>query len=104
MRIYLTYVTRLETKSQSRKEGGWKFDISALRGSMGPDLDMANIFSRQLERGRTARPPYTPYVTTDFLATPPDGVRLGPLISEGGRVSRAKFTLPKTSGRCRTAG
>ena len=30
-----------------------------------PDYDMVNFFSAQLEVGRTARPPMSPYVATD---------------------------------------
>ena len=36
-----------------------------------PDQEMVNFFSAQLEVGRTARPPMSPYITTDTLGCYP---------------------------------
>lgn len=41
----------------AKRMGNWKLDLSALRGALGPDLDMTNISAHELERGRIARPP-----------------------------------------------
>ena len=46
-------------------------DLSTITGPLHREQDMANFFSDELERGRCARPPYTPYVTTDSLAAHP---------------------------------
>ena len=54
-----------------KRMGNWRLDLSALRGALEPDLEMTNIFSQELERGRIARPPYTPYVVAESLAIPP---------------------------------
>lgn len=50
--------------------GNRKLDLSALRGAIGPDLEMSNRSPHELERGLIARPPYSPYVISDSLAAP----------------------------------
>ena len=49
----------------------WTADFSRISGLLKPDQDMANFFSAELERGRIARPPFTPYIIPDSLASYP---------------------------------
>ena len=49
----------------------WAMNLSRIGACVEPDQDMVNFFSAQLEVGRTARPPMSPYVATDSLATYP---------------------------------
>ena len=49
----------------------WTMNLSRIGACIEPDQDMVNFFSAQLEVGRTARPPMSPYVTADSLATYP---------------------------------
>ena len=59
-----------------RRMRDWSVSLSGIAGPLQPEQDMTNFFSSELEKGRIARPPYTPYVTTDSLASypwmPPD--------------------------------
>ena len=49
----------------------WSASLSGITGLIRPEQEMANYFPVELERGRTSRPPYTPYVKTDALASFP---------------------------------
>ena len=53
----------------NRRMRTWSADLSPITGPLRPEQDMANFFSGDLERGVLSRPPYTPYVTTDSLAS-----------------------------------
>ena len=59
-----------------RRMRDWSVSLSGISGPLQPEQDMTNFFSSELEKGRIARPPYTPYVTADSLAVyprmPPD--------------------------------
>ena len=45
----------------------WAVSLPGITGILQPEQEMANRFPTELERGRTSRPPYTPYVTVDTL-------------------------------------
>ena len=49
----------------------WASDFSRISGLLKPDRDMTNFFSSELERGRIARPPFTPYIVTGALSSYP---------------------------------
>ena len=49
----------------------WAVSLSGIAGGLQPGQEMCNYFSIEIERGRTSRPPYSPYVTTDSLASTP---------------------------------
>ena len=49
----------------------WTVDLSRISHGFEPDQEMVNFFSCELEKGRTARPPYSHYVTADSLAVQP---------------------------------
>ena len=49
----------------------WAISLSLVGAFLGPDQDMVNFPSAQLEVGRTASPPTTPYVVADSLGVYP---------------------------------
>ena len=55
---------------ESRMEN-WAVDFSRISHGFEPVREMVNFFSCELEKGRTSRPPYSQYVTTDSSAVQP---------------------------------
>ena len=46
-------------------------DFGRFSGTLAPCRDVGNFFSAKLEKGRTARPPFAPYVVADSVAPSP---------------------------------
>ena len=57
--------------SIDRRMRDWSVSLAGIAGPLQPEQDMTNYFSTELEKGRISRPPYTPYVTVDSLASYP---------------------------------
>ena len=93
----------------NRRMRTWSADLSPIIGPLRPEQDIANFFSDELERGRQARPPFTPYVATDSLARHPWQPAVGHPAKALGcgvpsrRISagtRAGKTIPSVSSSC----
>ena len=76
----------------------WAVSLSGISGILQPEQEMTNFFSIELERGRTARPPYTPYVTTDSLATAPWMPPDEPHSKALGRWKASQVTFHRNTG------
>ena len=77
----------------------WSTGLSGLAGILAPDQSMANHFSAELERGRTARPPYKPYVTTDSIAKEPWLPSGEPHIRSLGRWKASQLSFHRFAGK-----
>ena len=84
MRLTLKIFARFEPQGRTRTDNApfneisiesrvetWAVDFSRTAHGFGPDQEMVNFFSRELGKGRAARPPYSQYAATDSLAVQP---------------------------------